>query len=113
GVRRNDAIHQARSRVDVPRRGRRTAVTDLTGRTALVTGAASGIGAATARAFATAGAKVVIADLDGDAAARLADELGGDAWQVDHQYTSALAELSLDVDILANNAGIQTVRPLE
>ncbi|HEY6800149.1 MAG TPA: 3-hydroxybutyrate dehydrogenase [Agromyces sp.] len=88
-------------------------VTDLTGRRAVVTGGASGIGEACARAFATAGAHVVIADLNGEAAARVADELGGEAWQVDLADTAALAGLSLEADILVNNAGIQHVRPIE
>jgi len=88
-------------------------VTDLTGRRAVVTGGASGIGEACARAFAAAGAHVVIADLNGEAAARVANELGGEAWQVDLADTAALAELSLEADILVNNAGIQHVRPIE
>lgn len=88
-------------------------MTDLTGKKALVTGGASGIGAACVRAFAGAGASVVIADLDGDAASAIAREVGGEAWQVDLSDTAALAELSLDVDILMNNAGIQTVSPIE
>lgn len=88
-------------------------MTDLTGRKAVVTGGASGIGAACVRAFAAAGAKVVIADLDGDAAAAIASEVGGEAWQVDLSDTAALAELSLDTDILVNNAGIQTVSPIQ
>jgi 3-hydroxybutyrate dehydrogenase len=86
---------------------------DLTGRTALVTGAASGIGAACARSLAAAGATVTIADLDGPGAQRLADEVGGKAWQVDLSDTAALADLTLDVDILVNNAGIQHVSPIE
>jgi 3-hydroxybutyrate dehydrogenase len=86
---------------------------DLTGRTALVTGAASGIGAACARTLASAGAVVTIADLDGPGAQRLADEVGGKAWQVDLSDTAALAQLKLDVDILVNNAGIQHVSPIE
>ncbi|MCU1582614.1 MAG: 3-hydroxybutyrate dehydrogenase [Microbacteriaceae bacterium] len=88
-------------------------MTDLTGRKALVTGGASGIGAACAHAFAKAGAHVIVADLDGAAADRTASEIGGEAWQVDLSDTAALAELSLDVDILVNNAGIQTVSPIE
>jgi 3-hydroxybutyrate dehydrogenase len=88
-------------------------VTDLSGRRAVVTGGASGIGAACARAFAAAGAHVVIADLNGETARRVADELGGEAWQVDLGDTAALAELSLEADILVNNAGIQHVRPIE
>lgn len=86
---------------------------DLRGRTALVTGAASGIGLACARALAGAGAEVTVADLDGDKANEVAAELGGTAWQVDLTRTAALAELKLDVDILVNNAGIQQVSPIE
>ena len=86
---------------------------DLTGRTALVTGAASGIGQACARSLAAAGASVTIADRDGAGAQRLADELGGAAWQVDLTDTAALAELTLETDILVNNAGIQHVSPIE
>lgn len=88
-------------------------MTDLTGRKALVTGGASGIGAACARAFAAAGAHVIVADLNGDAADAIAKELGGEAWQVDLSDTAALADLTLDVDILVNNAGIQHVAPIE
>jgi 3-hydroxybutyrate dehydrogenase len=86
---------------------------DLTGRRALVTGAASGIGAACARALAGAGAHVVVADLDGEAAERTAHEIHGEAWQVDLTDTPALADTALDVDILVNNAGIQHVSPIE
>lgn len=88
-------------------------MTDLTGRRALVTGGASGIGAACARAFAAAGAHVIVADLNGDAAGAIATDLGGEAWQVDLSGTAALADLELDVDILVNNAGIQHVAPIE
>lgn len=88
-------------------------MTDLTGRRALVTGGASGIGAACAEAFAAAGAHVIVADLNGDAAEALAAQLGGEAWQVDLSNTKALADLQLDVDILVNNAGVQHVSPIE
>lgn len=88
-------------------------MTDLTGRRALVTGGASGIGAACASAFAAAGAYVIVADLNGDAAETVAKELGGEAWQVDLSDTKALAELELDVDILVNNAGVQHVSAIE
>jgi 3-hydroxybutyrate dehydrogenase len=88
-------------------------MTDLTGRRALVTGGASGIGAACASAFAAAGAYVIVADLNGEAAQAVAKELGGEAWQVDLSETKALAELDLDVDILVNNAGVQHVSPIE
>ncbi|MFF8186949.1 3-hydroxybutyrate dehydrogenase [Microbacterium sp. NPDC016588] len=86
---------------------------DLSGRRALVTGGASGIGAAIARAFAEAGATVTVADLNAEGAQALADEIGGHAWAVDLSDTAALADLSLDVDILVNNAGIQHVSPIE
>lgn len=86
---------------------------DLSGRRALVTGGASGIGAAIGRAFAEAGAEVTVADLNAEGAQALADEIGGRAWAVDLSDTSALAGLELDVDILVNNAGIQHVSPIE
>lgn len=85
----------------------------LKGRRALITGGAGGIGAACARAFASAGAEVTIADLDGAAAESLAEELGGRSWQVDLADTAALTGLRLETDILVNNAGIQHVSPLE
>ncbi|GAA4060064.1 3-hydroxybutyrate dehydrogenase [Agromyces indicus] len=88
-------------------------MTSLTGRRAIVTGGASGIGLACAETLADAGAHVIIADLDGDAAAAVAARLGGEAWTVDLGDTAALANLSLDVDILVNNAGLQHVRPIE
>jgi 3-hydroxybutyrate dehydrogenase len=86
---------------------------DLTGRRALITGAASGIGEACARSLAGAGATVTIADLDGARAASLAAELGGTSWPVDLTDTAALADHPLDIDILVNNAGIQHVSPIE
>ena len=56
---------------------------DITGSSALVTGAASGIGAAVARQLAAAGAKVVVADLQADKGEALAKELDGAFVQVD------------------------------
>jgi 3-hydroxybutyrate dehydrogenase len=88
-------------------------MTDLTGRRALVTGGASGIGAACVRSLAAAGAHVIVADLNGEAAQRLAGEVGGEAWQVDLTDTAALASLELDIDVLVNNAGIQHVSPIQ
>lgn len=85
----------------------------LQGRRALVTGGASGIGAAVARELAARGARVVVADLAGDAAHALADEIGGEAWVVDLTATEELDDLSLEVDVLVNNAGIQRVSPIE
>src|SRR3954471_8277369 len=52
---------------------------DLTGKVVVITGAARGIGAATARALAREGARLAIGDLDGDLAASVATELGGEA----------------------------------
>jgi 3-hydroxybutyrate dehydrogenase len=85
----------------------------LTGRRALVTGGASGIGAAVARDLATHGARVTVCDLDADGAAAVAAEISGDSWGVDLADTEALHQLSLEVDILVNNAGIQHVAPIE
>jgi 3-hydroxybutyrate dehydrogenase len=85
----------------------------LEGRRALVTGGASGIGAAISRELAARGAHVTIADLDADGAARLADELGGESWVVDLSDTPALDDLRLDTDVLINGAGIQRVGPIE
>lgn len=84
-------------------------MTDLAGRTALVTGGASGIGAACARELASRGATVTVADVDGVAAKALADEIGGKPWTVDLLDVGALEDLRLDADILVNNAGVQTI----
>ncbi|KIC67806.1 3-hydroxybutyrate dehydrogenase [Pseudarthrobacter phenanthrenivorans] len=85
----------------------------LNGRKALVTGGASGIGAACVRALAAQGAKVVVADVDASAAEKLAGEVHGTAWGVDLLDTEALAGLGLDCDILVNNAGIQRISPIQ
>jgi 3-hydroxybutyrate dehydrogenase len=85
---------------------------ELSGKRALVTGGASGIGLACAHEFARRGAHVIIADLNPDAASRAAAAVGGESWVVDLSDTTALDELALDVDILVNNAGIQRVSPL-
>lgn len=86
---------------------------DLSGRRAVVTGGASGIGAACARSLAVAGARVVVADIDPVGVAAVADEVGGESWHVDLSDLDALAEQALDADILVNNAGIQTVSPIQ
>ncbi len=86
---------------------------DLSGKRALVTGGAGGIGAAVCRRLAVAGAAVVVADVDGERAVALAGEFGGEAWQVDLSDTPSLADLTLDVDVLVNNAGIQHVSPVD
>jgi NAD(P)-dependent dehydrogenase (short-subunit alcohol dehydrogenase family) len=91
---------------------------DLTGRTALITGAASGIGRATALLFAREGASVVIADLDtlsGEAVATSIQNHGGDALFISCNVTHAsdcervvrkTCERFGRLDILFNNAGI-------
>jgi 3-hydroxybutyrate dehydrogenase len=87
-------------------------MTALEGRTALVTGGASGIGAACARELATRGAVVTVADLDGVAAKTVAEEIGGKSWAVDLSDVGALEDLRLETDILVNNAGVQHVSPI-
>jgi 3-hydroxybutyrate dehydrogenase len=81
-------------------------------RQALVTGGASGIGAAVARRLAADGMHVVVSDLDADAAEKVASDVGGEAWVVDLGDTPALADIAVDVDVLVNNAGIQHVAPV-
>jgi 2-hydroxycyclohexanecarboxyl-CoA dehydrogenase len=84
----------------------------LEGKTAFVTGGASGIGAATARRLAAEGARVGIGDLNEDGAREVAGELDGFACVLDVADTSsvraavaaAVAELG-DIDVLVNNAG--------
>jgi 3-hydroxybutyrate dehydrogenase len=84
----------------------------LAGRKALVTGAASGIGAAVAVRLAGLGARVVVADVDGDEAERVAERIGGEPWVVDLSDLDGLVDLQLDVDVLVNNAGVQHVSPV-
>lgn len=88
-------------------------MSDLTGRSALVTGGASGIGAACARELATRGALVTVADRDDVAAKELAQEINGKAWPVDLLNVAALEDLRLDTDILVNNAGVQSIHPIQ
>jgi 3-hydroxybutyrate dehydrogenase len=85
----------------------------LDGRSVLITGGGSGIGEACARKFAALGAKVTVADVNEEAAQRVAADTGGTAWQVDLSETRALETLSLDIDILINNAGIQHISPIQ
>lgn len=88
------------------------------GKTAVVTGGASGIGAATVRRFVAEGANVVIADLQLDAAAQLATELGDQAiaHQLDvtnYDAVEALMAKAIEnygsLDIVFNNAGITSL----
>ncbi|MGA4507572.1 3-hydroxybutyrate dehydrogenase [Propionibacteriaceae bacterium G1746] len=88
-------------------------MTDLTGKHAVVTGGASGIGRAIAAAYAAAGARVTVADRDEAAANTVAAEIGGTAWVADLDDTASLEGLSLDADILVNNAGMQVINPIQ
>ena len=93
-------------------------VLNLAGRVALVTGAARGIGAATALALAEAGARVALVDRDGEGIERTADAIGragSDALAIPADVTDAPAmERAVDavvaewgrLDVLVNNAGI-------
>ncbi|MFI1094863.1 3-hydroxybutyrate dehydrogenase [Streptomyces sp. NPDC020917] len=86
---------------------------DLSGRRAVVTGAASGIGAAVAEQLAGLGAHVVVCDVDEAGATRTAERIGGEALVMNLSQTAELADLRLDADILVNNAGVQHVSPIE
>jgi 3-hydroxybutyrate dehydrogenase len=88
----------------------------LDGRTALVTGGASGIGRAVATALSQRGAHVLVLDRDEDGARAVAEEVGGKplvADLSDGASIDALGLAGLGADILVNNAGIQHVAPVE
>ena len=91
----------------------------LAGRIAVVTGAAHGIGAACARAYAAAGATVVVSDIDADAGTALAAELDGRFIAADVARAADCAALVADtlaahgrIDILHANAGIELCRSI-
>ena len=87
----------------------------LQGKTAIVTGAASGFGAGIARKFAAEGARVMVVDINGEGANVIAQEIGNGAFghacnvadgqQVTYLVEAALATMG-KVDILVNNAGV-------
>jgi NAD(P)-dependent dehydrogenase (short-subunit alcohol dehydrogenase family) len=91
-------------------------VFDLTGRKALVTGGAQGLGEGMAHALARAGARVVVADVQEDLGAKVAESLGDGHGFVrldvtdDANWESAVAEatgLLGGLDIVVNNAGVE------
>lgn len=108
--------------MDVPHTDVSDLQVDLTERTAVITGGASGIGRAIAGLFIRFGAGVVILDLDGEAAEAAATELGSRASSAACDVTStdsiaaalkAIAETVGAVDILINSAGVALLAPAE
>ena len=89
----------------------------LEGKTAVITGAAGGIGIALARSFAAEGARVVLLDRDADATAALAAEIGQGAearpCDLSKAEEIAAAAEGIAADVLVNNAGILRPGPLE
>lgn len=88
----------------------------LDGRTALVTGAASGIGRAVAAALSVRGAQVLVLDRNEEGARAVAEEIGGEPLVADLSDGASIDALGLSglgADILVNNAGIQHVAPVE
>ncbi|NUR92266.1 MAG: 3-hydroxybutyrate dehydrogenase [Nonomuraea sp.] len=86
---------------------------ELTGRTALVTGAGAGIGAACARRLAAEGARVLVVDRNDETAAAVAEEIGGVPLTADLADAGFVEALPREVDIVVNNAGFQHVAPIE
>lgn len=91
----------------------------LAGQRAVVTGGGSGIGRATCRLMAEEGARVAVLDVDGDAAAAVAGEIGGSAHEADvtdaeglRAAVDAAAAALGGVTVLFNNAGAGSMAPL-
>ena len=88
---------------------------DLTGQTAIVTGAATGIGEAIARRLARAGATIAVADLNAEGAQTVATSIGGDSFALSidisrsdsvNQSVAEVLKQRGRIDILVNNAGL-------
>jgi len=91
----------------------------LDGRTVLITGAARGIGAACARRLASEGARLVLADVDGAGAEKLAAELGQVAVRADVTRRDDVERMVDEpyrrwgrLDVLFNNAGVIRIQPI-
>ena len=88
---------------------------DFTGRRILVTGAASGFGAAMASLFHPAGARLVLADIEEGPLTEVARSCGAEMHvfdQADPRSVERLAEAAGPVDTLINNAGVLVAKPL-
>lgn len=92
----------------------------IAGRVAIVTGAASGMGRATALLFAAEGARVAVVDRDAEGAAQVAAECGARAYALDVSDGAAIAQTAAAIasdfgaiDILVNNAGVSSFCPLD
>ena len=93
---------------------------DLAGKVIIVTGGSQGQGAAEARVFAGAGAKVVVVDVADEPGARVTDEIGASYFHADVSNPSDWRELMASImdaygglDVLVNNAAVHRVRSIE
>jgi NAD(P)-dependent dehydrogenase (short-subunit alcohol dehydrogenase family) len=92
---------------------------DLSGKRALVTGAASGLGKAIAAAFVASGARVMLSDIDEDGVGKVAADLGAGSIRCDvadpaevERAVHATVEVFGGVDVVVNNAGIEVIARL-
>ena len=94
----------------------------LSGKTAIITGAARGMGEATARLFASEGAKVILTDVMEEEGAAVAKDIGGDAVFIKHDVStddgwanvvSETVDKHGTIDVLINNAGLVHFTPIE